>query len=311
MTKLVCCVAAQNIHWVLDRIAKEVGSRFSEDTLYCYDLYNIPQAEHYFVTHYSLLPRVLGKVNPVMSKVHCFFTHESVPVASLVHAMNLCASVICENEVEFKRLIAYGINPSILHMVPEGANPEMFKPHARTGEGSILISSACYPRKNPELLKSVINLLPNRKFILVGKDWKNLPSNVEYHENFVYESYPGKYSYCDIFLSCATLEGGGPAGLIEAMHANLVPVVSDTGNAHEYITNGYNGFIFPINENPEEIVKLIEKSYTLSPQNTMPYNDIWQTVRQFTWDAYALQMKEIMLQDYSKTTSQNLDFLDE
>ena len=305
MSDICFIVASQNQHWVLDRIAKEIGSRMEGVVEYCYDLKNIPESKSYFVTHYSLLPRVFLKVNPIKTKVFCFFTHESVPVSSMVEHLNSCVAVICESPKEQKYLEFYGVKAEIIHVVVECANSDMFKPHSRTGSGSILLSGACYARKSPEMVLSIMKALQERKFILIGKDWKyEFPGNVTYYDRIDYEKYPEIYKQCDVFLSCSTLEGGGPGGLIEAMHSNLIPVVSDTGNAREYIVDNYNGLIFPIDEPTEVICDLINKAYTMRPEESIPFNDVWQTVRHFNWDSYALNMKEIITDDYSKTISQ-------
>jgi glycosyltransferase involved in cell wall biosynthesis len=290
-------VAGQNKHWVLDRIAKEIGGRYGSDVSYCYDISNIPVADSYFVTHYSLLPAVFRKVNPAFKKVICFFTHESVPIASLKDVMNLCYAVVTENKVEWEHLIEAGIKSNILHTVIECADNKKFRPHSRTGNGKVLISSAYYPRKNPRLLLEVIQSLPEVQFKIIGKDWRIVFTsfkNVEYLESLDYEKYQEEYEKCDVFLSCATLEGGGPGGLIEAMHSNLVPVVSDTGNAREYIIDRYNGFIFPVDAKAETVAELIKMAYKTQLQESLPYNDIWQTVQHYNWDTYAEQMKEII-----------------
>jgi glycosyltransferase involved in cell wall biosynthesis len=161
----------------------------------------------------------------------------------------------------------------------------------------VLISSACYPRKNPGLINNVINACPDLKFTIIGKDWPEYitsRANVDYKNNLEYEKYQDEYEKCDVFLSCATLEGGGPGGLIEAMLSNIVPVVSDTGNARQYIVDGYNGFIFPTDANSDVVAEMIRKAYEANPQDSLPYNDIWQTAQHYTWDFYALQMKEII-----------------
>ena len=76
MTNLCFIIAPQNVHWVLDRIAKEIGSRYQGEVEYCYDVTNIPTAPNYFVTHYSLLNYVFAKVNPAKAKINVLFTHE-------------------------------------------------------------------------------------------------------------------------------------------------------------------------------------------------------------------------------------------
>lgn len=302
---LCCVVAPQNKGWILDRIAKEVAKGFDESIVH-YDLINLPKADHYFVTHYSLIKFVLDQ-QPT-AKVNCFFTHDKGNLREFSRYFNKCNFVIAENPEGAELLKSFGVHQDIVHFVPEGGDSDLFKPHQRTDEGSILVCGNNYEdgRKNPDLIQGIADCLPNREFILLGKDWtKVVGKNVSYG-NYDYVSYPDIYEKCSVYLSCSKLEGGGPNSLIEAMHANLVPVVSDTGNAREYITDGYNGLIFGKDATAEQVAELLEKAYLMQPQNSIPYNDIWQTVRSFTWKNYALQVREILLSDYSITNSQEL-----
>lgn len=300
-------IAPQNKDTILDRIAHEIGKSFDQP-IYHYGTVGLPKAERYFVTHYTLLPQVVAQVNPGITPVTVFYTHNKGNLSAYLELFNLCHSVIAESPEGMKELGDLGVIQELLHFVPECADPNQFKPHARTHEGAILVCGTNYAdgRKNPEMIKQIINLLPNGKFWLLGKGWKDsIKGNCSFLEERYFE-YPHAYNNCSVYLSCSKLEGGGPNSLIEAMHANLVPVVSDTGNAREYIIDGYNGFIFPHDSTPEYVASLIEKAYALDPAVAIPYNDVWQTVRHMTWDNYSLQMKEIILSDFSKTNSQEL-----
>lgn len=313
--KICLIVHPNNKDTILDRIAHEIGKVFDEP-LYHYGPNDAPRADHYFITHYSMLPTVLAQVNPDITPVTCFFTHNKGGLVTYVDSFNLCHSVIAESPEGMKELAALGVNQNILHFLPEGGDDERFKPHARTDNGAILVCGTNYTdgRKNPELIGKIIELLPNRQFKLMGNNWESLYTNKSYMNvslwDFKYEEYPDWYAKCSVYLSCSKLEGGGPNSLIEAMHANLVPVVSDTGNARQYIVDGYNGFIFPLDATPEQVAELIEKAYKVNIHTAMPYADIWQTVREHTWPKYAMNMKEIITGDYSLTNSQNLDEID-
>lgn len=307
-------IAPQNKDGILDRIATEIGRAFRMP-IYHYGDYDLPKADHYFVTHYSMLPKVLEQVNPGITPVTCFFTHDKGGLPNYVEAFNLCHSVIAESPEGMKLLASLGVMQDILHFVPEGGDNILFKPHVREATGDIVICGTNYAdgRKNPNLIADVIRrwdeLHPNpplgeqKTFRFAGTGWGTTGVAL-------YSAFPTIFHTCSVYLSCSKLEGGGPNSLIEAMHANLVPVVSDTGNARQYIVDGYNGFIFPLDATPEEVVSLIEKAYLLNPQNALPYADIWQTVQQYTWANYALNMKEIITGDYSLTASQSLEEFD-
>lgn len=296
--KLCLIVHPNNKGTILDRIAHEIGKHF-EEPIYHYGPTEIPKADHYFITHYSMLNQIMMQINPGITPVTCFFTHDKGGLVNYIESFNLCHAVVAESPEGEDLLRSLGVRDDILSFVPEGGDNEKFKPHQRTDDGAILVCGVNYEdgRKNPELVESVMKILPNRNFNRIGKGWSG-----EWNPD--YSDYPKIYSNCSVYLSCSKLEGGGPNSLIEAMHANLIPVVSDTGNAREYIKHGYNGFIFPIDATPSHVASLIELAYKFRPQDELPFNDVWKTVGNYTWESYGLQMKEIISGDYSKTTSQ-------
>ena len=310
MPELCCVVAPQNMDGILDRIAHEVAKSYActpkdSSTIICYDHSNVPPAERYFVTHWRLLPSVLQKVNPGTHPVTCFFTHVGKGLEETVPALNLCHSIIAESHEGVRILEELGVNPALIHFVPEGGDSEAFKPHQRSGNGKVLICSNYYPRKSPTLLLDVIKESP-RQFILLGNGWEKWSgySELSLQKNFIrsqlpYSGYPVIFGMCDVFLSVSELEGGGPNALIEAMHANLFPVVSDTGNAREYIIHRNNGLIFPQGSSAKHIAALIEDAYLRKPQLLPPYNDVYETVADFTWANFAHQVKEVMEGVYS------------
>lgn len=302
--KLCLIVHPNNQGTILDRIAHEIGASF-EEPIYHYGPENLPKAEHYFITHYSMLPKVLEQVNPSITPVTCFFTHDKGGLEAYVEAFNLCHSVVAESPEGEELLLSLGVDARILHFVPEGGDVLRFKPHQRRDDDPILVCGRNYEdgRNNPKLIEEIINWLPSRKFWILGDGWNFTSPNVLLQHQ-PYENYGGVNDACSVYLSCSKLEGGGPNSLIEAMHANLVPVVSDTGNARQYIQHGYNGFIFPVDSTAEYVASLIERAYSFKPQDQLPFNDVWKTVGQYTWANYSLQMKEIITGNYASTTSQ-------
>jgi glycosyltransferase involved in cell wall biosynthesis len=301
-------IAPQNKSTILDRIAHEIGKVF-DSPIYHYGPENLPKADHYFVTHYSMLPIVMAQVNPEATPVTCFFTHDKGNLPFFVDQFNMCHAVIAESPEGEELLRKIGVDDEHLHFVAEGGDNEAFKPHQRTDDGAILVCGVNYEdgRKNPELIKRVIDLLPKRTFEIIGNNWESVlepKDNIIYHKDLDYKNYWGIYGIGSVYLSCSKLEGGGPNSLIEAMHANLIPVVSDTGNARQYIQHGYNGFIFPLDASAEHVASLIERAYKFRPQDQLPFNDVWRTVTQYTWANYAIQMKEIITGNYATTLNQ-------
>ena len=275
-------VANQNKGTILDRIAKEIQSANGGEVVYWPCL--LPDADTYIAMHYTIAYELVNLVKNVV----CFFTHESSEINP--YLLNQCKWIICENEPSLLLLKAKGILESKLQYIPEGGDSKLFTPHHRNPYGEILVCGTNYTngRKNEPLLREVMNLLPNRQFKILGSNW-TLP-----HNDAPYPNYPKLFESCSIYLSCSKLEGGGPNSLIESMHANLIPVVSDTGNARDYINHGHNGFIFPTDSKPEHIVALINRAYKHEPMSIFPFVDIFKTVTHFTWEAYGKQWSEYL-----------------
>lgn len=295
----VCFVVAlQNKGYILDRMAKEIGKTFKL-SLFHYERKNFPKVKKYFVTHYSLLQFVFREVDPEVAEVSCLFTHDKGNLDDYVSMLNCCSHVIAENQEGVDVLLKYGIRKELLSFVPECADSSQFRHVDRKQDGAVVICGTNYSdeRKNPQLIKQVIAALPHRKFIFLGKDWQDFATfpNVTISKA-EYRDYWSVYSQCSVYLSCSKLEGGGPNSLIEAMHTNLVPVVSDTGNARDYISHGKNGFIFSLNSDYAQVVEMVEQAYQFTPEKNNG-KDVYQTVSSFTWKDYGNRVKEILLSE--------------
>ncbi len=294
MYRTCVVIPSPNKGWIIDRIAHEVGKRIEGEVFYSYSQAALPPSESYLIMHYALTPAVF-ELNPgVEEKSVVFFTHESLPISRVKPFLKKVRQVIAENKTSVDLLVKKGVPQNKVSFVPEGSDPEMFKPHKRNS-GPILISGCYYERKSPQLMLSIIQNMPQRRFFILGTKWeqwnkfKKLASlpNVELVQNVDYCDYPRRYEKCDVYLSTSALEGGGPNALIESMMANLVPVVSDTGNARDYIYHGRNGFIFPIGSKPRNVEKMIEDAYKLD-------TDVSKSVQGFTWDVMAQHFKKYL-----------------
>ncbi len=300
----LCFVTApQNKGWILDRICKEIGKVADEAGAFCdyaYRLHLLPQASAYFVSHYSLVPQMVMLNKHInIGDIVVFFTHTSSDLKEFIPYFNACRMVIAECQFYYNELISLGVKEEKITWIPEGSDPAVFKPHDRTGKGAILFSGSYRRRKNFDQLLEIAKEMPEHKFIFVtrmldtwikSQELRSLP-NVAIIEDVPYDQYPGIYSQCDVYLSCSTVEGGGPNSMLEAMMSNIVPVVSDVGNAREFIVQGSNGFIFPLGSSSSEVISLIEKAYKLKPEGS----DIYETVQSFTWKEFSRCALEYLL----------------
>jgi glycosyltransferase involved in cell wall biosynthesis len=174
-----------------------------------------------------------------------------------------------------------------------GASQHIFHGHQRSQNGAIGFVSAFYKRKNPKLMVEIIHSLPEKKFILLGRNWENYE---RFHELFAfnnltyldvpYSEYPDIYAKMSVFISTSIIEGG-PIPLIESMMSNVVPVVTNTGFANDLIKHGENGYIFDTTARVTDVIDLINKAFILE-------TDVRESVLGFTWDAFASEVMSIM-----------------
>jgi glycosyltransferase involved in cell wall biosynthesis len=291
-------VAEVNRGHILDRMAREIAKAFS-NAVYNHTGVAFPKARRHFVTHYSLLPLLFNEVNPQSVPSFCLFTHNKGHLGEYVQHLNLCKRVIAENLQGVETLVEFGVRKEIITFVPECADPIQFTPQRRSPNGAILICGKNYPdnRKNPELIARVVAKLRHRSFAFLGSGWEAMA--VYRNARLLsepYSKYPAVYQQCSVYLSASKLEGGGPNSLIEAMHSNLVPVASDTGNSRDYISHGANGYIFASDATADDVCTLIEQAFTLDVLTQTGGKDVYQTVSGFTWHSYASKVKDILNQ---------------
>jgi len=133
------------------------------------------------------------------------------------------------------------------------------------------------------ILPEVVKLLPDWKFIILGRGWEEFlkKSNLASNQNIEYrffskESRNIAMSRATLFLSLSTLEGG-PIPLIESMSMGVMPVVTNTGFAPDIIVDGENGIIVPNPPTATQVQSAILRAVNLkgSTQNS---------VKHLTWD---------------------------
>ena len=295
--------------WILGAICREIASHSSQKVGFYHGKFytahrlpffprpvQLPDAKAYFFADFSFLVRCL-KASPSIwfRPKFIWYTHPE-DVASqneLVFALKQATKVISACSLFVDRLARKGIKREKLTYVLGAADPDFFRPHPRSPDGLVGFCTAFYERKNPDLILELVKTLPDRNFILLGRDWKRYPRFSELIEspNFSYvdvpySEYPRYYEKVSVFVSASILEGG-PIPLIEAMMSNIVPVASRTGFAPDVIEHGRNGFLFDIGSPVELVCELIEKAFALE-------TDIRATVEHLSWKDFSLQMNAIL-----------------
>jgi glycosyltransferase involved in cell wall biosynthesis len=283
-------VPAGSRGWILDGICKDLQRHYPAPARVHYQVPGVPlpPARAYFFVHYFVAMAALAHdPNVWRARRLVWYTHpsdESIPAgeSEIIYALNRMSRVVCTNSQVRAQLIARGVSAERAVTLLGAADPDMFVPRQRPGAGRVCLSTAYYPRKNPELIAALVRAMPDLGFVLIGKDWEQWEGfdalraapNFEYL-TLHYADYPAYYRQMDVYLSTSRLEGG-PIPLIETMMCNLVPVVSDTGFARDIVRHGENGYIFPVDAGPEQVADLIRQALANR-------NDIAATVAHLTW----------------------------
>ena len=151
---------------------------------------------------------------------------------------------------------------------------------------TIILASKFGPRKGAELLPGIVKKLPDWNFIVMGRGWGNFLNQEKLLNipNFTYVQFNKKnrskyFSKAKIFLSLSNLEGG-PVPLIESMALGVIPISTSSGFAPEFINDGTNGYLLPLNPDPDFVVSKIVSVDTLSESPEL-------SVALLTWDRIA------------------------
>jgi glycosyltransferase involved in cell wall biosynthesis len=151
---------------------------------------------------------------------------------------------------------------------------------------TIILASKFGPRKGAELLPGIVKKLPDWNFIVMGRGWGNFLKQEKLLNvpNFTYVQFNKKnrskyFSKAKIFLSLSNLEGG-PVPLIESMALGVIPISTGTGFAPEFVKDGTNGYLLPLNPDPDFVVSKILSVDKLSESPEF-------SVALLTWDRIA------------------------
>jgi glycosyltransferase involved in cell wall biosynthesis len=170
---------------------------------------------------------------------------------------------------------------------------------------TILLASRFSDRKGLGIFPEVVNLLPEWKFIILGRGWEDFLKeksldknpNIEYL-HFDKDSRNLAMSKATLFLSLSWLEGG-PIPLIESMRMGVVPVATDTGFARDIIINGKNGIVIP---NPPTATQVHEAILLASELKDSPK----ESVAHLSWDRLAAIVMNDAETIWKNDTSKNV-----
>ena len=298
----VCGIEAKN--WILDGIAKEIGSRSQKSwSIYYCDKVpkHLPRAKNYFFMHQALLKKFVKLKLVDLSKasnINCWYTHprdeDKKSIDQFLDIFSNVNKIIFACSENYDLWISRGLNPRNGSVVLGGFDSSRFVAHDRELSDTIGVCSSFYERKNPELFFELVSKMRDKKFILLGKNWESYAryealvglGNVQY-VTAKYEDYPYYYNKFKIFLSTSKIEGG-PIPLMEAMACNCFPVVSKTGFAKDIINHGSNGFFFETSSTAKTVFELIEKAFVMNEV------DISSTVSKYSWDHFSKNIYRVI-----------------
>jgi glycosyltransferase involved in cell wall biosynthesis len=155
---------------------------------------------------------------------------------------------------------------------------------------TIVLASKFGPRKGAELVPPLIKMLPEWNFVIIGRGWETFLKREKIIDfpNLTYVKFNKEnrskfLSGAKIFLSLSNLEGG-PVPLIESMSLGVIPISTNTGFAPEFIKDGINGYLLPINPDPKLIVAKIRSVVELSEKPEYAVSHLtWDRIAKFTF----------------------------
>jgi glycosyltransferase involved in cell wall biosynthesis len=287
--------------WILEGICREIERHSGLVCEYfkpvtC-DQRGIPSARAYFFVDYPVFPDLLAR-NPVLSlrPTFLYFWHPldfGSEEARVLYAFSKASKIVTMCSLHTDWLANRGLDRANLRMIVGGADEAVFRPHRR-GEGAIGFSTACYPRKAPERVHAIVESMPHRRFILLGRRWEQyerfedlsrLP-NLTILQDVPYDQYPAHYAEMDVFVS-ASYQEGGPIPLLETMMCDIVPVVSRTGFAPDIVKHGSNGFLFDTDAPVADVCELIEQALRLK-------GSVRNSVLSFSWREFTSQLVSML-----------------
>jgi glycogen(starch) synthase len=213
----------------------------------------------------------------------------------------------------------YGVDAAKVRIVPNGVDPEEFKPVAETdreggrrrlGLGSepcVLFVGSLIPRKGlpflVEAAEKIVKEYSGTKFVIVGEgplknrllsnlETANLSGNFTFLGNVKGDMLPALYNCADVFALPSIQEGQGIV-LLEAQ-ASARPVVAfDVGGVNEAVRNGETGLLVKRGSTEELADALLKLLSDKALREKMGANGRRFVTENFTWDICAQKMLNV------------------
>ena len=172
-----------------------------------------------------------------------------------------------------KELInTFKVNKSNIITRPEGVNTNVFNQSVRINKNNIQIISTRNLKTiyNIELLINaiphILGEIPDIKIVITGEGSLkqklvdmahklNLDRNVEFKGAINHDQIPSLLGSSDIYVS-TSLSDGASISLFEAMACGCFPVVTDIPANRDWVEDGKNGFLVPVDD-PKDLAKKI------------------------------------------------------
>lgn len=187
------------------------------------------------------------------------------------YALRKAAIVICNSETVKKELLKLGVESTRIRMIYNGIETQKFNPQRGQGfrdrlgipEGPVVVSTRNFkPVYNVEMLIRAVPLVleqePQTRFMIISdgeqRDYLNrlvislgISNSISFLGRVEHDELPDFLAAADIYVS-TSLSDGTSLSLQEAMACELPPVVTDLPANREWLTDGENGFIVPVND---------------------------------------------------------------
>lgn len=239
--------------------------------------------------HHEVLLRIADRKLRQSKDNRVYLTHLSVDLLSdqkLLKKLQLCTRVIVQNSTVKEFLVSAGIDRNKILIAYGAVDREHYLPIKDSSELKspyVIIVGDCKPRKRPDILRKVIEAMPDTRFLIHGKNWKDqlgyhedLPKNLQI-QDFILANNPYLIRGASAILNVAEIEGG-PYPILEALASGTPVASSDSGFASEVVTQE-SGIIFSISDDVSIITSALSR--VIQMKEKVAFTDLLRG--QLTW----------------------------